>query len=292
MRAARVNGRNFCFMTDKDIDHLERFGLHECDVPGKFLALPGQEIMCHELHTNVLNPAYRIENPEADNLNQVNPDIEERIAGWLSHVKGMKKKQPCMIMHNHPSHRPEVAQNGQPYFRSWWVSDLFPEYTLVENCDYSGWFDRLNRGRILYAAWTGDGHDCTLMYPGKEGVIVNTGGELTPEAILRALENGEFFSCRAPGMVLFTEAAGRAVKVFAEAASDIDRVEVIADGRVVKTLPGNGKVLSEEVSLPDDIHWCIARAKLKGGQWDRETHSFTPFMEAGFDAFTNPLFFT
>ena len=292
MRAARANGRSFCFMTDKDTDLLDKFGLHDHDLDGKFMAIPGQEIMCNEIHMNVLNPAYRIENPEADDLSRVNHDIEKKIDGWIAEVDRMKAECPCMIMHNHPTHRPEVARNSG-YFRSWWASDLHPnDLNLVENCGYPDWFDRLNRGRRLFAAWTGDGHDCTLMYPGKEGVAVYTGGELSDKAIISALENGSFFSTRAPGVVLMISAEGRKVSFVAEAGTPIDTVEVVADGHVKQSVGGDGMSRVEgEITLPVESRWAIVRARLVGCQWDRSTHSFTPFMEAGYDAFTNPVFF-
>ncbi|MBQ8552350.1 MAG: carboxypeptidase regulatory-like domain-containing protein [Clostridia bacterium] len=293
MRAARACGRNFCFMTDKDVGLLDKFGLHECDLDGNFLAFPGQEIMCHELHTNVLNPSHRIHNPEAEDLGAVNRDIEVKTEKWLCEYRKMKKERPCLIMHNHPEHRTEVMKRGKPYFRSWWVSDMFgDDYHLVENCGYTGWFDRLNRGRRIYAAWTGDGHDCTLMYPGKEGVCVYTGGELSAEAVISALESGRFFSCRAPGAFIdISRAEANGIRVIAKSPIEIEFIEIIADGQVSTEIPGNRKREIDIIcELPANTHWCLARLKLCGGDWNATLHSFTPFMEAGFAAFTNPLF--
>ncbi len=293
MRAARCTGLSFCFMTDKDIDRLDEMGLHDVDVPGRFLALPGQEIMCHELHTNVLNPTHRIENPEADFLSRPNPDIEAKLEGWLGEYQSMRAEQPCLIMHNHPTHRPEAALKGQPYFRSWWVHDLHPEtYTLVENCGYAEWFDRLNRGHRLYAAWTGDGHDCTLMEPGKEGICLHLGGELSAANIIRALEAGDFFSLRAPGMLLQIEYDGQGrIGIRAASGRVIEKIELIGDGRVIERFDGAGQNrLGAGIALPQGLHWVMARAKLVGSEWEEATHSFTPFMQAGWDAFTNPIF--
>lgn len=292
MRAARANGRQFCFMTDKDVALLHGFGLHECDKDGVFAAFPGQEIMCHELHTNVLNPSRRIDNPEAEDLTAVNFNIEEKIAGWLAEYREMKKDRPCLIMHNHPTHRAEVAKRGNPYFRSWWVSDMFSEdYRLVENCGFEGWFDRLNRGKKMYAAWTGDGHDCTLMYPGMEGVCVYTGGELTADAVIAALEAGRFFSCREPGAFIDIEKLqGNRVRLTVKSAIPIEKAEIVANGKVAHSLEGGECELCGEYELPAGTRWCMARVKLSGGNRDEKRYSFTPFMEAGFAAFTNPIF--
>ncbi len=292
MRAARANGRQFCFMTDKNVELLDKFGLHDCDKAGVFAAFPGQEIMCHELHTNVLNPSRSINNPEAEDLSAVNFDIEEKIAGWLMQYREMKKERPCLIMHNHPTHRAEVAKRGKPYFRSWWVSDMFDgDYHLVENCGFEDWFDRLNRGKKLFAAWTGDGHDCTLMYPGMEGVCVYTGGEFSAEAVIEALENGRFFSCRKPGAFVYIEKTGDTrIRLTARSPLPIERAEIVENGRVTATFEGGAAIEADhEIAL--GTRWCIARVKLSGGDWDEKRHSFTPFAESGFAAFTNPIFF-
>ncbi len=291
MRAARANGLNFCFQTDKDVDKLLEYGVSMHDLPGEFIGLPGQEIMCHELHMNVLNVDRAIPNPEANDLTRVNPDIEAKIAGWLEQIRAMQQDRPCAFVLNHPSHRPEVMKNGQPYFRSWWVADVFPAFSLVENCDYERWFDRLNRGRKLYGAWTGDGHDCMLMYPGKEGVCLHVGDELSAESIIHALERGDFISLRAPGAFITLEADGQAAKIHAQGSLPIERVELIADGAVAAAWDGEGrKALTLTPDIPDGARWIMARMKLTGSQWDEKTHSFTPLMVAGFDAFTNPVF--
>jgi len=51
---------------------------------------------------------------------------------------------------------------------------------------------------------------------------------------------------------------------------------------------------SEEIEAEHEIalgtRWCIARVKLSGGDLDEKRHSFTPFMESGYAAFTNPIF--
>lgn len=294
MRAARSCGRGFCYMTDKRVELLGDFGLHEADREGVFAGFPGQEIMCHELHTNLLNPSHTVENPEAEELSRTNRDIESKVEGWLAEYRRMKEHRPCLIMHNHPEHRAEVMKRGQPYFRSWWVTDMFGEdYHLVENCGFEGWFDRLDRGRRLYAAWTGDGHDCTLMYPGMEGVCVYTGGELSERAVTDALEQGRFFSCRAPGAFIDIERTERGVRVTVSASLPVDVVEIVADSRVIASFSGEGSCIAEVCAdIPDGTLWAMARTKLRGGDWDRTRYSFTPFMESGYTAFTNPLFFT
>lgn len=308
LRAARANGRQFCFCTDKDIDALLAYGVHHCDridpalsVSSQFLGLPGQEVMCHELHMNVLNVDRQIDNPEADNLGEIHPDIEKRIEGWLSAYREMKTRRPCTIMHNHPTHSPQTMQNGMPYFRSWWVTDRFHAHPIVENFDYQGWFDRLNRGCILYGAWTGDSHDCSLMYPGKEGVCVYVGDTLSADTLIDALEHGRFFSLREPGAFLSLTVDGhgsgdhvqRAVvsvcTVQWECGRTVEAVEVIGDGKVIAKAEKCGGSGTETFPIPAKMHWVLARIRLSDSMWEERTHSFTPLMTAGYDAFTNPV---
>ena len=234
----------------------------------------------------------------------INTDSEERIARWLAEYRDMKTHRPCLIMHNHPSHRPEVMA-GNAYFRSWWVSDTFHDFNLVENYDYQGWFDRLNHGRVLHGAWTGDGHDCSLMYPGKEGVCVHVGETLTEESVISALERGDFFSTRTPGILLDAHIGetGLGGTVFrgegeplilsasAAAREPIDVVELIVNGKVAETVPGEGKDRMDlSFAVPEDACWALIRVRLTAGQWEQKKHSFTPLMSAGYDAFTNPIF--
>ena len=304
-RAARAEGKNFLFMTDKDVHKLLQYGPHNWDVSGEFIGIPGQEIMCQELHMNVLNTDRQFFNPEADNMDKPNNDIEQKIAAWIHEYKEMKQVRPCLIMHNHPSHNMNAMTNGRGYFRSWWVSDLFKEFTLVENCDYQGWFDRLNRGRKLFAAWTGDSHDCSLMYPGKEGVCVYVGNELNEARIISALEQGHFFCTRAPGVFMEISIGGakmgdvyngvqpQSVKIKVSASHPIERVELVANGTVRSMIEPQGVRSGEyEFELPEDAMWVIGRVKCTGSEWDKSAHSFTPFMVAGYDGFTNPIFIT
>lgn len=304
MRAARANGLNFCVQTDKEIDHLLEYGVHMCDLEGAFVGIPGQEIMCHELHMNVLGVDRQIYNPEADDLTEVNPDIEEKIPRWIEEIHAMQARRPCTFVLNHPWHRPETMRKGQPYFRSWWVADVFRDIHLVENFDYERWFDRLNRGRRLFGAWTGDGHDSSLMYPGKEGVCVYVGDELSEESILRAVDQGHFVSLRYPGVLIDMTAGAARVGETAQAVQtacvtlrgcgEVEVLELIADGCVAAKREGfvleRGKAEETAFDIPAGARWIVARVCMKDTGWDRKTHSFTSLMEAGYDAFTNPIF--
>lgn len=304
MRAARANGLNFCVQTDKDVDALLRYGVHMCDKAGEFVGIAGQEIMCHELHMNVLGVDRPIDNPEADDLTRVNPDIEEKIARWIDEIHSLQARRPCTFVLNHPWHRAETMKNGQPYFRSWWVADVFRDIHLVENFDYERWFDRLNRGRRLFGAWTGDGHDSALMYPGKEGVCVYVGDDLSEAGILRAVDQGRFVSLRYPGVLIDMTAGGAHVGeeahgagtacVFLRGCGEVEVLELIIDGSAAQKRENFvlecGRAEETVFDIPQGARWIMARVRMKNTLWNEETHSFTPLMEAGYDAFTNPIF--
>ena len=280
MRAARANGLNFCFQTDKDVEKLLEYGV------------------------NVLGVDRTIDNPEADDLNAVNHDIEAKIARWLNEIHAMQARRVTTFMLNHPWHRPETMRRGQPYFRSWWVADVFREFHIVENFDYERWFDRLNRGRRLFGAWTGDGHDSAAMYPGREGVCVYVGDALSEESVIRAVDAGRFVSLRYPGVFVDLTAGGARVGETAQNAAvatvtlngcgTVEALELIADGIIVETRGDfaleTGKMRRETFDIPENATWIVARVRMQDTGWDEKRYSFTPLMCAGYDAFTNPIF--
>ena len=253
---------------------------------------------------NVLGVDRTIDNPEADDLNAVNHDIEAKIARWLNEIHAMQARRVTTFMLNHPWHRPETMRRGQPYFRSWWVADVFREFHIVENFDYERWFDRLNRGRRLFGAWTGDGHDSAAMYPGREGVCVYVGDALSEESVIRAVDAGRFVSLRYPGVFIDMTAAGARVGETAKSAETatvtlsgcgtVEALELIADGKIVETRGDfeleTGKMRRETFDIPENATWIVARVRMQDTGWDEKRYSFTPLMCAGYDAFTNPIF--
>lgn len=142
------------------------------------------------------------------------------------------------------------------------------------------------------------------MYPGKEGVCVYVGQSLTAESIIEALEEGRFFSMRAPGAFVNMTVDGVPMGgtvcrggqpmeacIAARGSRSIRRIELVADGAVVEAVePSGAREVDLRLQIPDGARWVVARIKLDGGEWDSSTHSFTPLMVAGYDAFTNPVF--
>lgn len=305
LRAARATGSNYAFLTDHEVEDLIKFGVSWADEPGVFVGMAGQEIVCHELHMNILNTPWQIP-VELMRPAQVHGDICEKIEGWLKEIGRMKERQPVSFMLNHPSHSEATRTNPSlGYFRSWWVRDRFPQFKIVENFDFQGWFDLLNRGERITGVWTTDSHDCSRLYAGKKGTCVYVGDALTPENILRGLENGHCFSARWPGAAIFLTVNGvgmgdklctkpgetRVAHVSVQSATPMEMVDVVANGFVVAEIPAHGATQMEaDVPLPEDAIWAVARMRVQGGEWPQDDHCFEPLMTSGFAAFTNPVY--
>jgi hypothetical protein len=85
----------------------------------------------------------------------------------------------------------------------------------------------------------------------------------------------------------------QSVKIKVSASHPIERVELVANGTVRSIIEPQGVRSGEyEFELPEDAMWVIGRVKCTGSEWDKSAHSFTPFMVAGYDGFTNPIFIT
>jgi hypothetical protein len=219
--------------------------------------------------------------------------------------KASTDEHPIGLLLNHPSHIARV-QSRQPYFRSWWVADRYEGIDLVENFDFAVWFDRLNQGRKLPGLWTTDGHDIAFMPPGKKGSYVYVGDELTEAAILQGLKEGRVFNTRYPGALLYLtvngammgdtalpDESGRlSVEVSCQSARPLERVELIADGKVIQSWNGNGNLRFEaNIGIAADAGWMLARAYafVEDGCWPEDDTSMEPLLESGCIAFTNPV---
>lgn len=305
MRAARAAGSNFVFLTDHDVDGLLRYGVSSADKAGVFVGMPGQEITCHELHMNVLNARWQIP-VELEPYTLVHTDICSRIESYLNEISRMNADGQTAFMLNHPSHMQSVQDNpALGYFRSWWVQDKFPQFKIVENYDFQGWFDRLNRGEHLTGVWTTDSHDCSRLYAGKKGTCVYVGDELTPKNIIDGLMAGHCFNARWPGAAIFlsvnetnmgdTLSIKRGTELIAhisaKSAVSIERMDVVVNGFVAAEISAHDAMSIEaDVKLPADAAWTIARIYMKDSQWPMDGHSHEPLMESGVGAFTNPVY--
>ncbi len=302
VRAARAQGLNYLFLTDIP-EPLLAAGLQRHDVPGQFLALPGQEVVNPEVHCNALNTSRTITCPEYGDNTPGYPGPAE----WLADVAEQRAQgQPVTLMLDHPSHRPEVAAR-QRYFRSWWVADEHPEIRLVENFDLPSWYDRLNRGRRLTGLWTTDTHDVALLPPGERRTYVHIPSALTPTTLLAALEEGRCFNTRVPGALLYLTINGAqpgetamrddgtsawSVQLRCRCTRPLERLDLVCRGQVVRSWQPHG---AQEVDIAERLElddWVLALAYAVEEPTPEREHSGTPLDVAGCIAFTNPIWLT
>ncbi len=202
LRAAAADGLQYVFVTDEPeplLPHLERWRQ-----PGRFLPLPGQEVVNPEVHCNALNARRRIECPAYGQA----ADAYTGPAQWLADTGQATPGHPTALMLNHPLHRPEVAAR-HPHFRSGWVADQFPAIKLVENFDFPSWFQRLDAGRRLVGLWTTDTHDVVFIPPGARRTYVYVGETFDEHTLLAALLAGRCFNARHPGALLYLRVDGQ-----------------------------------------------------------------------------------
>ena len=118
--AGRANGLQYLFLTDEPHGILAA-GLQKHNVPGRFLALPGQELMTPDAHCNALNTRETIPCPAYGEQRATYPHPRE----WAEAVAAQATPEgPTALMLNHPSHRPETAARatwscGSMCPRSW-----------------------------------------------------------------------------------------------------------------------------------------------------------------------------
>jgi len=299
-RAARAAGLDYVFVTDQPEPVLAD-SCQQHNQPGQFLALPGQELGNPDCHMNALNTRQTIECPEYGTAPADYPGAAE----WLPQVAAQSSDEhPTALMLNHPTHVPETMER-YAYFRSWWVADENDEVVLVENCDFDSWFERLNAGRRPVVLWTTDSHDVAFLPPGDRRTYVHTGGELTERALLDGLLAGRCFNTRRPGALLFLTVNGAMpgqevsldseeldVEIRCRATRLIERVEVVGDGRVLRTFRGmDSMTLDAETTVAGKgLRWLLARAYVMEEPLPENGHTGTPFDRSGCVAFTNPVF--
>jgi TolB protein len=122
-------------------------------------------------------------------------------------------------------------------------------------------------------------------------VYVKTGGPFSYAAWFRALKEGHSFATNGPMLFLTVEGqepggvirhAGR-VKVHADAftgAGALDRLEIVADGRVIQTSTGMPDILSADAEVTfDRSGWVAARCFEPAGKTIRFAHTSPVYIE-------------
>jgi hypothetical protein len=306
VRAGAAQGLDYLFITDEPEPLLEA-GIQTYNVPGRFLALPGQECGNPDCHCNALNTRQTMACPQFGTF----PQHYQGPGEWLPQVAAQSREKPAIFMLNHPSHMP-AAMRGPGYFRSWGQADAHPEIRLLENVDFASWFARLNAGRRLTVLWTTDAHDMAWLPAGAKRSYVYVSDaagrpatEWDERDIIAALQAGRVFCTRDPGALLYLTVNGKRIgeevrlegqpallEITCQASRPLRLLELVVNGEVQMRWPGAGALeyrIKQRLTLPAS-GWLLARAYVHEEPIPRDGHRMEPLTAAGCIAFTNPVY--
>lgn len=298
-QAARGEGLDYMFLTDTP-DPLLPAGLQEFNEPGKFLAMPGQELANPQCHFNALNTYHHIDHPPFG----TSPDSFPGPGEWIPQIEAQSTAEhPTAYMLNHPSHFADLAARVA-YFRSWWLVDTYPQITVIENSPFEPWYERLNAGRRIVHLWTTDSHDAGLLPPGARRTYIFTGGDFTEQAIVRGIRSGRSFNTREPGAWLDMTVNGATmgqtakspdgvlmVQVSCHASVPLSRIELVCKGVCAHTWHvAQARTFSGQISLHEvGARWIIAIV-YADHVLDHPDQHVNPLDMDGLLAFTNPVY--
>ncbi len=255
VRWYRENGYNFVFITDHE--YITNVGPlnHILGKPGVFLVLSAQEVTDSydkkPYHINGLGlEKVVMPNGLAGAVETLQKNIDDvRAGGGVPQI-------------NHPNFGWALTANDIRKLKNVRLMEIANAHPLVNNMGGGGvpsteqiWDDLLTGGMTIYGIADDDSHtfkrpgDRTVALPGQGWIYVRA-NELTREAIMAALDRGDFYASTGVELEdLVAEAAGITIKIKAARQSKY-RVEFIGSG---------GKVLAESITNP-------ATYKFKGGE--------------------------
>lgn len=255
VRWYRENGYNFVFITDHE--YITNVGPlnHILGKPGVFLVVSAQEVTDRfdkkPYHINGLGlEKVVMPNGLAGAVETLQKNIDDvRAGGGVPQI-------------NHPNFGWALTANDIRKLKNVRLMEIFNGHPLVNNMGGGGvpsteqiWDDLLTGGMTIYGIADDDSHtfkrpgDRTVALPGQGWVYVRA-AELTREAIMSALDRGDFYASTGVELEdLFADAAGITIKI-KQARQSKYRVEFIGSG---------GKVLAESITNP-------ATYKFKGGE--------------------------
>ena len=255
VRWYRENGYNFVFITDHE--YITNVGPlnHILGKPGVFLVLSAQEVTDSydkkPYHINGLGlEKVVMPNGLAGAVETLQKNIDDvRAGGGVPQI-------------NHPNFGWALTANDIRKLKNVRLMEIANAHPLVNNMGGGGvpsteqiWDDLLTGGMTIYGIADDDSHtfkrpgDRTVALPGQGWIYVRA-NELTREAIMAALDRGDFYASTGVELEdLVADAAGITIKI-KQARQSKYRVEFIGSG---------GKVLAESITNP-------ATYKFKGGE--------------------------
>ncbi|MBN2012789.1 PHP domain-containing protein [candidate division KSB1 bacterium] len=197
----RDHGYNFLVISDHDtlteVDDLNKtFGK-----AGEFILITGSEVTDYlesekkAIHVNSLNPT-----------KNVLPQGGENPVEMLQNNIDAIREASAIPQINHPNHRWSLTANDLKQTQNCVLFEVHSGHPIVNNLSGGGfpgveemWDDILSSGKLIYGMGADDAHkfidpwDKSGARPGQAWVVVRA-LELTPTAIVNALEHGNFYA--------------------------------------------------------------------------------------------------
>jgi len=242
----REHGYNFLVITDHNyltgVDILNQL----YGVEGRYLVIKGDEVSDRSegkpIHLNALNPDYNV-------LPQGGSDILETLQNNIDAIR-----QASAVVHiNHPNFVWALTAEHIKQVEGCVLFEIYSGHPAVNNLGGGGmpsveemWDQVLSSGKLIYGMAVDDAHtfrqpeNRAAARPGQAWVMVRA-SELTADAILESLENGDFYA--STGIELSDYQAGREEIRIETEESNNTRYRILFIG-------DQGKVLKEESSSP------------------------------------------
>jgi hypothetical protein len=265
--AARAEGLDFCFLTEHAhspiTERAERVAAEAAPytIPDTFVVGRGMEYTSGTFHANVFGGI-------------VKAKAGATLGDVMATVKTANTEDaPLTVALNHPTigkTAADIARETPPPLLELWNSSE-PDTTRL-------WWELLKRGARVFAETGSDSHRAASARPGYRSTIVFLGDRpLTMANIVRALRDGQSVLSRGafidlrinearPGATIPVRPA-TPLKFQADITSTLplDRIELVADGEIVRTWPANGKTalhLTEQI--PAAHGWYVVQAWARG----------------------------
>lgn len=246
VRWYREHGYNFLFITDHDylteVDVLnDLYG-----VEGRYLVIKGDEVSdrCDNkpIHLNALNPAYNV-------LPQGGETVVETLQNNIDAIRAASG----LVHINHPNFIWAITAEDLKKVENCVLLEIYNGHPAVNNLGGGGfpsveqmWDDVLSSGKLMYGLGVDDAHvfrqpdNRGAARPGQAWAMVRA-KELSVNAILKSLEQGDFYSSTGVELSDYkTDAKGIRINIKER---EHFKYRVLFIGN-------EGKVLKEEISNP------------------------------------------
>ena len=245
-----------------------------------FILVPGMEVTGKkDIHTTAMN---------IDKIVPWNFNHDHKHEIIQNHVDGVRKANGQAIL-NHPNWKHAVAFDHISKVKNLYMFELFNGHPhvhshgdeKVESTEVM-WDNLLTAGMLIYGVSSDDAHQFktikkNLSNPGRGWVMVNSSGELNPDALTHAMMHGNFYASNGVFLKKYERSYDKyTIEVDVQKTEkEIAKKQVM--GKIVKNsetgfkiefIADGGKVLhshkgySSSLKIPDDIKYLRAKVTL------------------------------